>query len=105
MKLVKKALLQDLFTSKEASILRFKGFSGKWEKHKLGDFGTVAMNKRIFKNQTTETGDIPFYKIGTFGKKPIPLYQESFLNNIRKGIPILKRRFANFCLWEYWKNN
>ena len=25
------------------------------------------MNKRIFKNETSENGDIPFYKIGTFG--------------------------------------
>ena len=25
------------------------------------------MNKRIFKEQTTESGDVPFYKIGTFG--------------------------------------
>lgn len=48
LKLVKKALLQDLFTSKEASILRFKGFSGKWEKHKLGDFGTVALQRKSF---------------------------------------------------------
>lgn len=28
------------------------------------------MCKRIFKDQTANTGDIPFYKIGTFGKKP-----------------------------------
>ena len=27
------------------------------------------MNKRIFKNQTSDSGEIPFYKIGTFGKK------------------------------------
>lgn len=33
----------------------------------MGDFGKVAMNKRIFKNQTSEKGDVPFYKIGTFG--------------------------------------
>ena len=25
------------------------------------------MNKRIFKNQTSDEGDVPFYKIGTFG--------------------------------------
>ena len=25
------------------------------------------MNKRIFKDETSEYGDIPFYKIGTFG--------------------------------------
>ena len=28
------------------------------------------MCKRIFKNETKATGDIPFYKIGTFGKTP-----------------------------------
>ncbi|MBB1062291.1 restriction endonuclease subunit S [Limosilactobacillus fastidiosus] len=36
----------------------------------MGEFGSVAMNKRIFKKQTTKLGDVPFYKIGTFGKKP-----------------------------------
>ena len=28
------------------------------------------MCKRIFKDQTASVGDIPFYKIGTFGKSP-----------------------------------
>ncbi len=28
------------------------------------------MCRRIFKEQTSETGDIPFYKIGTFGADP-----------------------------------
>lgn len=28
------------------------------------------MCKRIFKNQTSDVGDIPFYKIGTFGGEP-----------------------------------
>ncbi|MGQ1948712.1 restriction endonuclease subunit S [Geofilum sp. OHC36d9] len=36
----------------------------------LGEVGEVRMCKRILKNQTSERGDIPFYKIGTFGKKP-----------------------------------
>lgn len=48
---------------------RFKGFlnAGDWEQRKLGRLATVEMNKRIFKEQTTTKGDIPFYKIGTFG--------------------------------------
>lgn len=50
--------------------LRFQGFSGEWKRKTLGDFGNVAMNRRIFKEQTSETGEIPFYKIGTFGKEP-----------------------------------
>lgn len=29
--------------------------------------GKVLMCKRIFKEQTEQTGDVPFYKIGTFG--------------------------------------
>ena len=35
---------------------------------KLGEIGKVSMCKRIMKNQTSESGEVPFYKIGTFGK-------------------------------------
>ena len=41
-----------------------------WRQITLGDIGDVLMCKRILKNQTAETGDVPFYKIGTFGKTP-----------------------------------
>ena len=61
---------------KRAPVLRFKGFTNDWEQHTLGDFGSVAMNKRIFKNQTTDKGDVPFFKISTFGKKA-----DSFISN------------------------
>ena len=47
--------------------IRFKGYTDAWEQRKLGDIGSVAMNRRIFKEQTTPTGEVPFYKIGTFG--------------------------------------
>ena len=47
--------------------IRFKGFTEDWEQCKLGSLATIEMNKRIFKEQTTTKGDIPFYKIGTFG--------------------------------------
>ena len=33
----------------------------------LGDIGKVSMCKRIMKAQTSSTGDVPFFKIGTFG--------------------------------------
>jgi len=36
----------------------------------LNEIGKVSMCKRIFKNETKSSGDIPFYKIGTFGKEP-----------------------------------
>ncbi|WP_270265474.1 restriction endonuclease subunit S, partial [Lactococcus formosensis] len=55
---------------KKVPDLRFKGFTDDWEERKLGDLGSVAMNKRIFKEQTSDVGDIPFYKIGTFGGTP-----------------------------------
>ena len=45
-------------------------FDFSWEQRKLGEIGSVSMCRRIFKEQTSETGDIPFYKIGTFGAEP-----------------------------------
>ncbi|UXC64252.1 restriction endonuclease subunit S [Ligilactobacillus agilis] len=65
----KNGLLQKMFPKNGESVpdVRFPGFTDPWEQWKLGDFGKVAMNKRIFKNQTSEKGDVPFYKIGTFG--------------------------------------
>jgi type I restriction enzyme S subunit len=47
--------------------IRFKGYTDAWEQRKFGDLGSVSMCKRIFKEQTTMEGEIPFYKIGTFG--------------------------------------
>ncbi len=41
-----------------------------WKMVKLGEVGQVRMCKRILKNQTVSQGDIPFFKIGTFGKTP-----------------------------------
>lgn len=49
--------------------LRFKEFDGEWEQKKLGDIGKVKMCKRVFSKETNEVGEIPFYKIGTFGKQ------------------------------------
>ena len=39
-----------------------------WEVKRLGEVGEPLMCKRILKSQTSDSGDIPFYKIGTFGK-------------------------------------
>ena len=41
----------------------------KIEWKKLGEIGEIKMCKRILKSQTSEKGEIPFYKIGTFGKQ------------------------------------
>lgn len=40
-----------------------------WKTKKLGEVAEVCMCKRIFAHQTSKIGDIPFYKIGTFGKE------------------------------------
>jgi len=48
----------------------FKGKGEGWEEKTLGEIGKVSMCKRVFKDQTLPSGDIPFYKIGTFGKTP-----------------------------------
>ena len=47
-----------------------------WEQRKFEDYGTVSMCKRIFKNETSDSGDIPFYKIGTFGDQA-----DAFISN------------------------
>ena len=52
------------------SKIRFKQFCDSWKTYKLGNLGSVAMNKRIFREETSEVGEIPFYKIGTFGSEP-----------------------------------
>lgn len=48
-------------------LLSFKEDEAEWKT--LGDIGDVRMCKRILKNETQPEGDVPFYKIGTFGKK------------------------------------
>lgn len=42
----------------------------EWEMIGLGEIGKISMCKRVFKEQTTDNGDVPFYKIGTFGREP-----------------------------------
>jgi len=67
--------------------IRFAGFSDAWERRKLGDLGTVSMCKRIFKNQTTEEGAIPFFKIGTFGSQPDAYISRELFNDYRAKYP------------------
>ncbi|MCO4629252.1 hypothetical protein Si038_01343 [Streptococcus infantarius subsp. infantarius] len=57
-------------TNKLNPEIRFSGFTDDWEERKLGELGSVAMNRRIFKEQTSENEEVPFFKIGTFGSKP-----------------------------------
>ena len=72
LKKVKKYMLQKMFPKKGEKVpeIRFAGFTDDWEQRKFGDVGSVSMCKRIFKDETTDEGDIPFFKIGTFGGVP-----------------------------------
>ena len=47
-------------------LLSFEGRTDV-EYKKLGDIGKICMCKRILKEQTSLSGDVPFFKIGTFG--------------------------------------
>ena len=49
-------------------LLGFEEGDVEWKT--LGWIGEVRMCKRIMKNETSDIGDIPFFKIGTFGKEP-----------------------------------
>lgn len=40
-----------------------------WKDVQLKDIGYIQMCRRIFQDQTKKSGQIPFYKIGTFGGK------------------------------------
>ncbi len=86
---IKKALLEKMFPKQGEAVpdIRFKGFSDKWEERKLGDIGSVAMNKRIFKQQTSDEGDIPFFKIGTFGSKPDAFISRELFDKYKSKYP------------------
>ena len=66
---LKATMLSKMFPKAGQTVpeIRLDGFEGEWKEMTLGSLGSVAMNKRIFKDETSENGDIPFYKIGTFG--------------------------------------
>ena len=49
-------------------LLSFEDEVYKVEWKTLGEVGKVSMCRRILKNQTSDNGEVPFYKIGTFGK-------------------------------------
>lgn len=63
--------------------IRFKGFEDTWKNDKIGNIGSVLMCKRIFKSQTTSIGDIPFYKIGTFGSTADAFISENLFNEYK----------------------
>ena len=49
------------------------------------------MCRRIFKEQTSETGDIPFYKIGTFGAEPDAFISRGLFEEYKSKYPYPKK--------------
>ena len=64
-RLLKQGAMQQLLTGKK----RLLGFTDEWVEKTLGEIGTLSMCKRIFQEETSDSGDVPFYKIGTFGQE------------------------------------
>ncbi len=56
-KKMKQGMMEDLLKPKEG-----------WKMVRLGEVGKISMCKRVFSFETSTEGEIPFYKIGTFGK-------------------------------------
>jgi len=102
---IKQGTMQELLTGK----LRLPGFPvtpmkhteigvlpEDWEVKTLGEIGVVKMCKRIFKHETSAEGDVPFFKIGTFGQPPDAYISREKFNAYRslypypqKGTPLI----------------
>ena len=92
----KKGLLQNLFPQENQKIpnYRFPEFvnDGEWEEKKLERIGNPSMCKRIFKEETTNNeNDIPFYKIGTFGKLPDSFIPKEIYEDYKKRFSFPKK--------------
>ncbi|MEI4338027.1 restriction endonuclease subunit S [Streptococcus suis] len=89
LKHVKQAYLSEMFPAEGERMpkRRFPGFTDAWELQKLGEVGAVAMCRRIFKEQTSEIGEIPFYKIGTFGGTPDAFISKELFEEYRNKYP------------------
>ena len=53
----------------------------------MGELGTVQTCKRIFKEQTSEKGDIPFFKNGTIGLEPDSYISREMYEEFRRLYP------------------
>lgn len=89
---LKKSMLEKMFPQHGADVpeIRFSGFTDAWVQYKFGEIAFVAMNKRIFKSQTSQKGDVPFYKIGTFGATPDSYISRELFEEYRAKYPYPK---------------
>ena len=78
------ALISKYEAIKKATVKLLLKPKDGWLQIRLGDIGEVSMCKRILKNQTSATGDVPFYKIGTFGKQPDAYISRPLFEDFKK---------------------
>jgi len=58
-------------------------YPSDWKVVPLGEVGDVAMCRRVLKSQTMESGDVPFFKIGTFGRAPDAYISHDLYESLR----------------------
>jgi type I restriction enzyme, S subunit len=73
----------------QESLLSFSERDVRWMT--LGEIGRVSMCKRVFKDQTSPTGEVPFFKIGTFGGEPDAYISRDLYESYRARFPFPKR--------------
>ena len=59
------------------------GYQAEVRWMKLKDIGKVCMCKRILKSQTSSSGDVPFFKIGTFGGNADAYISQALFNEYK----------------------
>lgn len=79
---LKRGLMRDLLSFRDRSDVKFMTF---------GEIGKVSMCKRVFKEETSASGDIPFYKIGTFGKEADAYISKELFEKYREKYPFPKK--------------
>lgn len=55
-----------------------------WMQTVLGNVGDVSMCKRVLKHQTANFGEVPFFKIGTFGGVPDAYISQDLFNEYKQ---------------------
>jgi type I restriction enzyme, S subunit len=62
-----------------------------WDMKNLGDVGEVKMCRRVFNHETKSTGEIPFYKIGTFGQEADAYISQELFDTYRQKFSFPKK--------------
>lgn len=78
-------------TNKCNALIRLCQYVFGYVSIELGTIGKVSMCKRIMKSETSPDGDVPFFKIGTFGKKPDAYISRERFEEYRKAYSFPKK--------------